>query len=484
MSPGESQVIIDGRTLTCDDVVRVARDGVPVQLDATARGRARDAWELAETVATRRPVYGRTTGVGANRQQEVGGEAAVGHGLRLLRSHAGGVGPLLPAEQVHATLVVRLNQLAAGGSGAHPRLLDALEQALRTGALPAVHQYGAIGTGDLTVLAEIGLTLAGERPWGTGQQTPVPVDAGDALAFMSSNASTLAESVLACEALQRLLRAGHAVAALSFLALGGSPEAYASVVHQARAHPGQVRCATEMRRLLGIDEAPTAGRRIQDPFGLRAFPQVQGPALDGLAQLERILETEINAQAENPLVSSQIGDVFHHAHFHTAYVAVALDQARAAIHHVAGTSTARLADLVEPAMTDLSPFLASGPAGSSGVMILEYVAHDALAQLRLAAVPVTLGTAVVSRGLEDHASFSTQAARQATATAEAFRYVLACELVAAVRALRMRGARLPDIPAAVVFERAARDLDPSIEDRPLTDDIERAAEALPDLADL
>jgi histidine ammonia-lyase len=203
-----------------------------------------------------------------------------------------------------------------------------------------------------------------------------------------------------------------------------------------------------------------------------------------VAQLERILETEINAQAENPLVSSHVGDVFHHAHFHTAYVAVALDQARAAIHHVAGTSTARLADLVEPAMTDLSPFLASGPAGSSGVMILEYVAHDALAQLRLAAVPVTLGTAIVSRGLEDHASFSTQAARQATATAEALRYVLACELVAAVRALRMRGARLPDIPAAVVFERAARDLDPSIEDRPLTDDIERAAEALPDLADL
>jgi histidine ammonia-lyase len=380
--------------------------------------------------------------------------------------------------------VVRLNQLAAGGSGAHPRILDALAEALRTGALPAVHRYGAIGTGDLTVLAEIGLTLAGELAWGTGQVTPIQVDAGDALAFMSSNASTLGESVLACADLQRLLRASHAVAALSFLALGGSPEAYASVVHQARAHPGQVRCATEMRRLLGIDEAAVAGRRIQDPFGLRAFPQVHGPALDSVAQLERILETEINAQAENPLVSSQVGDVFHHAHFHTAYVAVALDQARAAIHHVAGLSTARLADLVEPAMTELPPFLASGPAGSSGVMILEYVAHDALAQLRLAAVPVTLGTAVVSRGLEDHASFSTQAARQATAVAEALRYVLACELVAAVRALRMQRAQLGEVPAAAVLERAARDLDPSLEDRPLTDDIERAAGVLTALADL
>lgn len=484
MSHGGAHVHIDGRTLTCGDVVRVARDRAPVRLDATARKRAQDAWQLVEDIAADRPVYGRTTGVGANRQEEVGGEAALGHGSRLLRSHAGGVGPLLPDDQVRATLVVRLNQLAAGGSGTHPRVLDALERAIRVGALPLVHRYGAIGTGDLTALAEIGLTIAGERPWGAGEVPPVPLGTGDALSFMSSNAATLGESVLACAELQVLLRASHAVAALSFLALGGAAEAYTWAVHEARPHAGQTHCASEMRRLLGIGDAPAAGRRIQDPFGLRAFPQVQGPAVDSLAQLERILEIEINAQAENPLVAPAAGDVFHHAHFHTAYVAVALDQARAAIHHVAQLSTARLGDLVEPAMTNLSPFLASGPPGSSGVMILEYVAHDALAQLRHAALPVTLGTAVVSRGLEDHASFSTQAARQATAAAEAFRYVLACELVAAVRALRMQGTKLADVPARVVFEQAARDLDATLEDRSLTEDVGRAFDVLPGLADL
>lgn len=484
MSQAETHVLIDGRTLTCGDIVRVARDGVPVRLDATARERAHGAWELAEDITERRQVYGRTTGVGANRQEEVGGEDVLGHGLRLLQSHAGGVGPLLQADHVRATLVVRLNQLAAGGSGVHPRVLDTLEQAIRVGALPVVHRFGAIGTGDLTALAEIGLTLAGERPWGAGEVPPVQVGTGDALSFMSSNASTLAEAALACAELQLLLRASHAVAALSFLALGGSAEAFASVVHEARPHAGQVHCATEMRRLLGIDEAPVAGRRIQDPFGLRAFPQVQGPALDSVAQLKRVLEIEVNAQAENPLVVPSAGDVFHHAHFHTAYVAVALDQSRAAVHQVAELSAARLGDLVEPTMTNLPPFLASGPSGSSGVMILEYVAHDALAQLRHAALPVTLGTAVVSRGLEDHASFSTQAARQATAAAEAFRYVLACELVAAVRALRMQQANLVDIPARVVLERAARDSDPTLEDRSLTDDVARAFEVLTELAEL
>ncbi|TGN64189.1 aromatic amino acid lyase [Nocardioides eburneiflavus] len=483
MSHGEAPIRIDGRTLTCEDIVLVAR-GASVRLDATARKRAQDAWELAEDITATRQVYGRTTGVGANRQEEVDGDAVLGHGLRLLRSHAGGVGPLLPDDQVRAALLVRLNQLAAGGAGTHPRVLDALEQAIRVGALPAVHRFGAIGTGDLTALAEIGLTLAGERPWRSGAVPPVPLGTGDALSFMSSNAATLGESALACAELQVLLRASHAVAALSFLALGGSAEAYASAVHEARPHPGQAHCAAQMRRLLGIDDAPAAGRRIQDPFGLRAFPQVQGPALDSLAQLDRILGVEVNARAENPLVAPEAGDVFHHAHFHTAYVSVALDQARAAVHHVAELSTARLGDLVEPAMTDLPAFLSSGPAGSSGVMILEYVAHDALAQLRHAALPVTLGNAVVSRGLEDHASFSTQAARQATVAADAFRYVLACELVAAARALRMQDVQLADVPARNVFERAAAVLDPSLEDRSLTHDVALAVDLLTELAEL
>jgi histidine ammonia-lyase len=115
-------------------------------------------------------------------------------------------------------------------------------------------------------------------------------------------------------------------------------------------------------------------------------------------------------------------------------------------------------------------------------MILEYDAHDALTELRQAALPATLGTAVVSRGIEDHASFSTQAARAATTACGAYQQVLACELVAAVRALRLRKADLVDLPARDVFEQAAAVLDPRVEDRPLTEDIQRAVDVLETLA--
>jgi histidine ammonia-lyase len=316
----------------------------------------------------------------------------------------------------------------------------------------------------------------------TGDVPPVPVRAGDALAFMSSNAATLAEATLAAMRLDTLTRASHAVAALTYVALDGNPEAYATPVHEARPHAGQVACAAELRRLLGMHQTPKPGRRIQDPFGLRAFPQVQGPALDAIHYLRDVLAVEINASTENPMISTVHGDAYHHAHFHTAYVSTALDQARATVHQVAELSVARLGDLVEPEFTGLRPFLAAGPAGSSGVMILEYVAHDALTELRQAALPATLGTAVVSRGIEDHASFSTQAARAATAACAAYQQVLACELVAAVRALRMRDADLVDLPVRDAFERASEVLDASVDDRPLTDDIAAAVGVLDTLA--
>ena len=196
-------------------------------------------------------------------------------------------------------------------------------------------------------------------------------------------------------------------------------------MHARRPHPGAVRTAAEMRRILWHEGERSPGRRIQDPFGLRAFPQVQGAALDGVTQLRRILEIEINAAAENPLIDADSGAVFHHGQFSTAYPALSLDHVRAAVHHVAELCAARLGDLVEPDLTGLPAFLASGPAGSSGVMILEYVAHDALGRLRHSAGPVTLGTAVISRGLEDHASFSPHAAGSALAAAAAYRTMLA-----------------------------------------------------------
>ena len=476
--PAPRAVVVDGLDLTCADVVGVARQSRPVTLHSDGRRRAAQAHALAEHIVSQRSVYGRTTGVGANRVESVAPDDE-GHGLRLLRSHASGTGPLEPPDRVRAAMVVRLNQLAAGGSGVTPELLDALEAALVAGAIPAIHRLGSIGTGDLCALAELGLTLCGDLPWRSGGPPPVLLTSTDALALISSNAPTIGEAVLAVHDLSVLLSASEVVAGLSFLALGGAVEAYGAPVQAARAYPGQVLVAKRLRALLALAGGPPRpGRRLQDPFSLRAVPQVHGTAVDALAHLGSVLAIEINARAENPLIDVETADAWHNANFHTGYLAHALDGARSAIYPVAELSAARLADLVDPAFTDLPAFLAEGPPGSSGVMALEFVAHDGVASLRHASLPAALGTAVISRGLEDHASFSTQAARLASTAVPALRMVLAVELVAAVRALAMQDGPDAGYPIGGAYELARTSLDPDAADRPLSADLEVAGRLL------
>jgi histidine ammonia-lyase len=155
---------------------------------------------------------------------------------------------------------------------------------------------------------------------------------------------------------------------------------------------------------------------------------------------------------------------------------------RLALLHTGNLSTARLATLVEPRFTGLRPFLADGASGSSGVMILEYSSNSALAEVRSLAEPASLGNAVVSRGLEEHSSFAFQSARQSLGSLTAFRLVLACELVAAVRALRMRDiAPNPGTPLCAAYELLASKLNPDVTDRQLSPDVELAASLLDQL---
>ncbi|MFC6878722.1 MULTISPECIES: aromatic amino acid ammonia-lyase [Actinomadura] len=480
-----SRIVIDGTGLTCAQVARAAREDVIVAIDPSGLERARSAWRVAREVADAQPVYGRTTGVGANRVVDVEWEDADAHGLRLLRSHAAGAGPLIAPEIVRAMLAVRLNQLAAGGSGVEPGALQALADVLNLGLLPPVPVYGAIGTGDLTALASTALCLLGERAWlagpdGAPERGPgFTLRSSDALAFISSNAATLGESALAVTDLRELLAASTVVAALSHFAVRASEEPYAPAVHDACPHPGQREAAAAMRALLAFERAAPA--RIQDPYGYRAFPQVHGPALEAAGYAEAVVTREVNAAAENPLVDVAGHTVWHNGNFHTAYVGLALDTARAALFQTMALSAARLGTLAEPSFTGLYPFQGATEA-SSGIMILEYVAHSALADVRRLATPAALGSAVLSRGVEEHAGFSTQSARATTDAVAAYRIGLGCELVAAARALRMQGRAPAGGPLKAAHDQAAAVLDPRVEDRPLDDDIAVAADLLPRLA--
>ncbi|GAB3050571.1 aromatic amino acid ammonia-lyase [Intrasporangium mesophilum] len=431
-------ITLTGRSLTVEAIESLGA-GTSFDVDASAAYTVGQGAEAARQAARLRPVYGRTSGVGANRDQAT---TSANPGRALLRSHAAGFGDTFPAATVRSALVVRVNQLLSGASGATPALLGALVGATRgtDAELPVVHRRGSVGTGDLTALAEVGLTLLGERPRADGTVSPaVDFDEADALPLMSSSAFTLAEAALGCLEIRRLADVATRVCALSFVALRGNPEAFGPAVQRVTPFPGAVAVAATVRGLV----EPQAGdpAQLQDFFGLRTFPQVHGPLVDRLNDLRDVVETLVNAGSENPaVVGHNPPEVAHHGGFHQAYLALAVDSALLALVGSAHTCASRLAHLLTDPATGLPRFLAGPEAGSSGLLILEYDAASAMALLRdAAAAPRSVQWATVSAGVEDGASHASAAAARLGDAAGAYRQLIALELVTAVRALRMTG---------------------------------------------
>lgn len=470
-------VVLDGDSLIPEQVLDIARRHASVEVDGSARERNAHALALAdELMAAGVPIYGRNTGVGALLDRQVMEHDSSLHAQRLLRSHAAGAGGLVAPEIARAALVVRINQLGAGGAGVTPALLEAMVEALNTGLAPGIHEVGSVGTGDVTAIAEVGLALMGEGRWiGVGAPpSPPPLNHGDAIALMSSNAATLGEAALACHELEATLRSTEAVAALSFLAVSGNSDCLDERVARARPHPGQIAAAEHLRAMVGdID-----GARLHDPFCYRCLPQVQGSARDALSDLHRVLAVELNSASENPLLDPESRQRLPSGNFHAGRLSLALDQMRAAMMQAASQSSERLSTLMEPRFTGLAPFLAGYEQASSGGMILEYTANAALEELRAVAHPVSLNITVLSQGMENHASFASLGARQVTRALDHYLTVVGAELIAAVRALRMAN-RTPVTPAGrTVFEQAAETLPSALEDRELSTDLDAASHLL------
>ncbi|MFN8020204.1 MAG: aromatic amino acid lyase [Acidimicrobiales bacterium] len=432
--------------------------------------------EASEASAAGR-AYGRTTGVGANRNERAD-DADGGHGRRLVRSHATGAGPVLHRHIGRATSLIRASQLAVAGSGLPHEVLDALVRSLDDGRSAPVRRFGGLGTGDITGLAELALCLLGERAWDDGTVAAYldELGADAALAFMSSSAPTLAAASLAASEIAGLVRASVPVAALSAHAVQANAQQWSPVAVGTRPSVGVDAVAASMRRLLG--DGPATPPRTQDPLSFRCIPFVAGPVLTVMAEAIGEIDACIAANAENPRFAD--GQVWHHGSFMLTGLALRLDTARLGLVQWFATSVARLLKLDDPAYTGQRRFLADGPAGSSGVMVVEYTAASAFDALRGTADPVSRSTTAISVGTEDHATFANRGALALLDSIDAVRTVLACELLVALRAVRI-GELAPPAGLVPVLDACASLVDDRA-DRPLVDDLESAAGVLPTLA--
>jgi histidine ammonia-lyase len=492
-------VFLNGDDLTIDDVWSVAVDRIPASLSGEGRTRMAAARELVDRAASETSgehTYGINTGFGRFVSKAIPPELSEELQLRLLRSHACGVGDPYPDEVVRAAMVLRANALAKGFSGARIETVELLLDCLNKGVLPVVPSRGSVGaSGDLAPLAHLALPLVGEgSAWYEGEVLsgadalgraglePVRLQAKEGLSLVNGTQFMGAVGALGLVRARRITKTADIACALSVEALQGSSVSFMPEIHALRPLAGQTASAANVLHLLEGSAINAAHRwcdKVQDAYSLRCAPQVHGASRDLLAYVEQTIAVEVNAATDNPLVLVDRGELVSNGNFHGQPVALALDSMALAVAEFASISERRVERLVNPSLSDgLPAFLTHDGGLNSGFMIPQYVAAALVSENKVLCHPASVDSIPTSAGQEDHVSMGNAAGLKCWTVLANVERALAIELLAAAQGVEFLAPLEPGAGARAAHD-FVRSVSPTVmEDRTLAPDIERVASAI------
>jgi histidine ammonia-lyase len=499
-------VTLDGNSLTVADVIAVARSHAQVEIAGDAAERVDRARMIVEQrLASGASIYGVNTGFGKLANVSIAG----GHLLQLQRnlilSHVAGVGEALPDDVVRGIMVLRANVLLRETSGVRSLLAVRLAEMLNAGIHPIVPEQGSVGaSGDLAPLAHVAHALMGEGEItvasGSARQRsgvpgmsrvraanamceagidPVVFEAKEGLSFINGTQAQSGILALVVHDAANLWRAAHAAAAMSVEALRGTPVPFDERIHSARPHPGQTESARLMRHMLEQSEIRESHRegdpRVQDAYSLRCIPQILGPAKDVIDYAGRVVEIELNASTDNPLVIGS--EIVSGGNFHGQAVAIALDLLAIALTTIAGVSERRIDRMLNPETSQgLPPFLASSPGLESGLMMAQITAAALVAESRTLCTPASVQSIPTDGNQEDYVPMGMTAALKCRRVLANAQRVVATELLTAAQGLEFLKPLRPGRGVAQLYQRIRAIVPALTEDRPLTGDVERLAQ--------
>ena len=488
-------IVLTGEDLTVSDVWAVAVDGASASLAESAKERMLAARALVDGVQGEH-TYGVNTGFGRFVSAHIPDELAEELQLRLLRSHACGVGEPYSDEVIRAAMLLRANTLAKGFSGARISTVELLLECLNRGVLPFVPARGSVGaSGDLAPLAHLALPLIGEGhatvdgellegadALGAVGLEPVRLASKEGLSLVNGTQFMASMASLAVVRARRLAKTADLACALSLESLQGSRTSFLAAVHRARPLRGQQDSAANVWRLLegsAILESHRWCDRVQDAYSLRCSPQVHGASRDLLDYVEATAAVELNSATDNPLVLVDDDLIVSAGNFHGQPLAFALDALAMAVAELANISERRVERLVNPALSEgLPPFLTEEGGLNSGFMIPQYVAAALVSENKVLAHPASVDSIPTSAGQEDHVSMGNAAGLKALRVLDNAERALAIELLAGSQAIEFLAPLQPGEGVRAVHD-AVRELSPRlIDDRSLSADIERVAEAV------
>jgi histidine ammonia-lyase len=449
-------LVLDGTSLTIENLVRIARHHEPVELSAAALERIRVCRAmLEEKLRAHEIMYGTNTGIGEFSEVVLNDEQVRQFQRYLIYNHAAGIGEPAPVEYVRAAMAGRVNVHAHGNSGCRPEITLTLVDLLNKGVTPVVAQKGSVGAcGDLAPMSQIALLMMGEgEAFYQGKRLPareamdragIPVpglEARDGLATINGSNLLTAMSALHLYDIDRWLRQSEIATAMTLEALIANLKPYDVRLHQLRGFAGAIRSAQAIMACIRGSDLLTGKMKtkVQDAYSMRSSPQVIGAAHDAVAHARKQVEIELNGVGDNPIFLPEAKLTLTGANFQGSPVSLPMDMVGAAVTMVSVLSERRLNRLTNPALSvGLPAFLTKGAGMFSGMMLSQYTADALIVEQRILSMPASIQSIPAAADQEDFVSMGMNTAIKNAQILDNARAILGIEFMAAAQALDFR----------------------------------------------
>ena len=480
---------IEGKNLTIEDVVKIARENATIEIPEEAMRRVAKCREIVERKVKEQAImYGVTTGIGELADVILTPEQTQEYQRYLVYSHAAGYGEPVARADVRAAILSRINVLLQGHSGCRPVIVETLKEILNKGVTPVMCQKGSVGaSGDLSPMGQMALVLLGEgEAFYKGKRMSgkeamdkagiptIRFEARDGLATINGANVMTGMGTIQIHDAERWLKTQEIISAMTLEVLNANMIAYDERIHKARGYPGAIDAAANIRTLTqGSDLLKQKGKKIQDAYSLRSTPQVVGAAKDAFKFAKEMFLIELNGVGDNPLFFEDDGGVcLTGANFQGTPMAFGLELLGTAVTTVCVLSERRLNRLMNPHLSmGLPAFLTKGAGMFSGLMLTQYTAGSLCCENRILSHPAATGSIPAAADQEDFVSMGMTTAIKTRQILENANAVVAIELMAGAQAVDFRKPIKPGKATQITYDIVRKYVKKLEEDRPLYDDI-------------
>lgn len=457
--------------LELKDFQKIIIENEKIELDESLLSRVDKSFQFLKEFSKNKVIYGVNTGFGPMAQFKISDEDTHQLQYNLIRSHSSGIGNPLPAEEVKACMLARLNTLSLGNSGVHQSVIYLLQELINRDITPLIFEHGGVGaSGDLVQLAHLALVLIGEgevfyngerkstkEVFETEGLEPIKVEIREGLALMNGTSVMSGIGIVNAYKANQLTDISLRLSCAINEIVQAYDDHLSAALNGTKKHYGQQKVAERMRAHLADsklirkreehlythfeEQEKVFKEKVQEYYSLRCVPQILGPVLDTLEYTEKVLENEINSANDNPIINVEDQHVYHGGNFHGDYISLEMDKLKIVVTKLTMLAERQLNYLLNAKINEiLPPFVNLGKLGFNfGMQGVQFTATSTTAESQMLSNSMYVHSIPNNNDNQDIVSMGTNAAVICRKVIENGFEVLAIEAITIIQAVEYLG---------------------------------------------